>query len=94
MVFRFSFLHPGMAMRDYAMRGGQAGLVDDVTSHIWYKSPRDADAFRGLVVLEDRGNDAREGKRRAVQRMAELRLFGAFLAVSALQTVCLICIEV
>ena len=51
-------------------------------------------AFGSLVVLHYCSHDARQGERRAVKRMAQFGLLGLGIAVTALQAVGLVALEV
>ena len=69
-------------------------LLNNLATHIrneclWY-----ADALLCLEVLEDRGNDTWESESRTVESVAKLCLLCLGVAVTALQAVCLICVEV
>ena len=68
-------------------------LVNHLKSRIRNQCLRYADAFRCLVVLQQCGDDARQGKCGAVQRVAKFGLL-VLRAVAAFQTVCLIGVEV
>ena len=68
-------------------------LVDDVEASVRHECLRNADAFRGLVVLEQRSHDARQGESGAVERVAERHLLVG-VAVAAVQTVGLVAFEV
>ncbi len=68
--------------------------VYQLKTAVGYKALRHTDALGGLVVLQNRGHDARQGKGRTVQRVAELGLLVRRTAVTALQTVGLIGVEI
>ena len=61
-------------------------LFNHLEARVRNKHLRNADTLRSLVVFEQSRNDARQSKRRAVERMRELDfLFG--IAVAQFQTV-------
>ena len=69
-------------------------LINNIKSKIRSQALGHDDAVGRLVVLQQGGDDARQGKGRAVQRVAELGLLGCCVAVAALQAVSLIGVEV
>jgi len=68
-------------------------LVDILTTHIRYKNFWYTYTLLCLVVLKQRSNDSRKCHCRSIQRVAKLSLLVGSL-ITALQTVCLICVEV
>ena len=70
-----------------------AFLINHFKSRVRNQCFRDADAFRRLIVLQQGGDDARQGQCRTVQRMAEFG-FLVLCAVTAFQAVGLVGIEV
>ena len=69
-------------------------LVDDVTAHIRNEGGRNLDAIFCLVVLQQGCHDAGQGKSRTVQCVTELWFLAAFWAITALQAVGLIGVEI
>lgn len=69
-------------------------VVKHLKSAVGYKYLRYADSLRCLVILHDRGDDTRQGKGRAVQRMAQLYLLVVGMAIAAMQPVGLVAFEV
>ena len=69
-------------------------LSNHVISEEGLEGRRDADTFRRLVILEERCYDARESECRAVKGMAELHFLVLRTAVTALEAVRLIGVEI
>ena len=67
--------------------------VDYIKTGVFAQTFGDDDALRSLVVLKQRGHDAREGESRAVESVAEMG-FLILTTVTAFQTVGLISLEV
>ena len=65
-----------------------------LAAHVWNKCFGYADAFLCLVVLQDGCHDAGQGEGRAIEGVAEFRLACCCATDTALQTVCLISVEV
>ena len=68
--------------------------IYQLASHVWNKGFWHTDAFGSLVVFENCCNNAREGKGRTVESVAELYLLVLGMAIAAPQTVCLIGVEI
>ena len=67
--------------------------LNHISTHIRLQSLWYLDTIRSLKIFKQSCNDARQSKSRTVQRVAELDRF-VTLAVTTLQTVCLISIEI
>ena len=69
-------------------------VVEHVESAVRNENLRYANAFRSLIVLDNGGNDTRKSESRTVESMAKLGLSGLGVAITAMQTVGLIALEV
>ena len=69
-------------------------LSDHVVSEVRLQCSRDTDAILRLVVLEQRSHDARQSQSRSVERVAERDFLVLCTAVTALEAVSLIGVEV
>ena len=68
--------------------------IYQLASHVWNKGFWHTDAFGRLVVFENCCNNAREGKGRTVEGVAEFNLLVLSTAVAAMETVGLVTIEI
>ena len=69
-------------------------VVEHVESAVRNENLRYANAFWSLIVLDNGGNDTRKSESRTVESVAKLGLSGLGVAITAMQTVCLIAFEV
>ena len=68
-------------------------LFDNIKTRVGNQRLGDADAFGGLIVLQQRGHDARQGQRRAVEGVRQLD-FLLLVAVAEFEAVGLERLEV
>ena len=69
-------------------------LLYHVATHIWLQCCWDADAFWCLVVFEKGSHDTRESESRAVKCVAESNFLVLCAAVTTVQTVGLVGVEI
>ena len=69
-------------------------LSNHIRAEVGLESSGDSDTFLCLVVLEEGGDDTREGEGRAVERVAERNFLVLCAAVAAMQAVRLIGVEI